>query len=309
MLASIFHDLGGTLPTNLLRPSLTNTRGFNESWHWISANEEILKKMNLTWDSPLPSSPIIESNSFIEKNTDLVIQSLKSGFEKNLGSSCQLIIKDPRICRTFPIWESAVCEMKFSYNVFLPVRHPFEVISSLGKRDGMKPIHGCYIWLWNVIESLIFTSHLSPKFVIYKYVLENPSSYLPNILDCKLPSKSIIKIDKSLNHNQDSKNIFSKKEEPFMLAHRLYKKIILLKKPDQELIDFAKSFRLHILQQSTFFTRDIKKINLGLKRTVRKQKSNCSHKKRKITIAASKSFEKKDDKHTQNLNFIRKFFK
>ena len=309
MLASIFHDLGGKLPKNLLRPSLTNKRGFNESWHWVLANEELLKKMQLTWDSPLPSSQIIESKSFIEKNTDFVIESLKSGFEKNLSSSDKLIIKDPRICRTFPIWERAICEMNFSYNVFLPVRHPFEVINSLGKRDEIEPIHACYIWLWNVIESLISTAHLSPKFVIYEKVLENPTSYLPSILDCEVPPRSINKIEKSLNHNQDSKNLFSKSEEPFMFAYRLYEKILLLNKPNQELIDFVRSFRLHVLHQSTFITRELKRINVGLRKSAIKRKLSSSHKKKKIPIAASKSSEKKDAKHTEKFSFIRKYFK
>ena len=51
---------------NLLRPSLSNVSGFNESWYWVQTNDKILRKIGLEWDSIVPTPKSIESDSFIE---------------------------------------------------------------------------------------------------------------------------------------------------------------------------------------------------------------------------------------------------
>ena len=82
LFSSILNELGGKLPSNLLRASLTNIRGFNESWHWVHTNDLILKRMGLTWDSIVPTTKCIESQSFVDSQKKICYQSISSGFSE-----------------------------------------------------------------------------------------------------------------------------------------------------------------------------------------------------------------------------------
>lgn len=236
---------GGILPSELLRPSLTNQKGFYESWYWVNANDNILGDIGLRWDSIIPTPKIIECNSFINSKKNLIIESIRKGFSGQYNVNAPLIIKDPRICRTFPIWEKALMELKIEINLLIPVRHPFEVIHSLELRDGIRPIEACYIWIWNVIESLIFSKNQKPKFVNYEKVLENPRSYLSEVLSTAVDDKCSSIVDVRLNHNFKARDYYKENEEPFYTAMNLYERIQSAAKPSLELIEFCTQLHFH----------------------------------------------------------------
>ena len=245
LFSSILNGLGGNLPSNLLRPSLTNIRGFNESWHWVQANDLILERMGLTWDSIVPTTKCIESQSFVDSQKKYVAKAFLQGFPKNDQLDGPLIIKDPRICRTFPVWERALIELESNIKIFLPVRHPFEVIQSLVSRDGFKPQKACYIWIWNLIEALIFTKKHNPEIIIYDKLILNPTNYLSDVFGTNLPVNINQKIDSKLNHNKLARNLFPVAKEPFRTAIDLYDQIYNLRKPSSNLVLFCEKIRYH----------------------------------------------------------------
>ena len=245
MLASLLAQKGASLPCELLRRSLTNTKGFYESWHWVNANDQILKDIDLRWDSTVPSPKFIETESFIRSKKGLIIKSIRKGFSDHSDMKVPLIIKDPRLCRTFPIWEKALQELKIKMNLLLPVRHPFEVIHSLVLRDNFSPIDACYIWIWNVVESIIFSKKQSPRFVLYEKVLENPIKYLSEVLSDDVDESFSNLVDSNLNHNSMAREYYNKKQEPFLTAMNLYERIQDSWKPTLELIEFCTQLRFH----------------------------------------------------------------
>jgi hypothetical protein len=245
LLASILAQKGGNLPSDLLRASLTNTKGFYESWHWVNANDQILNDIDLRWDSIIPSPDFIEAESFIKSKKDLIIKSIREGFSDHTDVKVPLVIKDPRLCRTFPIWEKALHEMKIKMNLLMPVRHPFEVIHSLVLRDNFSPIDACYIWIWNVVESIIFSKKQLPRFVLYEKVLENPVKYMSEVLSDGVDASFSNLIDKRLNHNSMARNYYNKKQEPFLTAMKLYERIQDSCTPTFELIEFCTRLRFH----------------------------------------------------------------
>lgn len=245
LFSSILSELGGALPSNLLRPSLSNVSGFNESWYWVQTNDKILRKIGLEWDSIVPTPKSIESDSFIESQKKYVIEAIRKGLNGKPSSDSPLIIKDPRICRTFPIWEKAFLEMGLKFKIYMPVRHPFEVIQSLVVRDNLEPKKACYIWLWNFMESLIFSKNRGPKFVIYDKILRDSTNYLSGIFGEELPKSVHKKINIKLNHNSTAKSLFSRNAEPFRTALELYEEILEAKIPTNELIVFCEKIRFH----------------------------------------------------------------
>jgi hypothetical protein len=262
LFSSILRELGGKLPSDLLRPSLSNIRGFNESWHWVRINDLILKRMGLTWDSIVPTSKCIESQSFIDSQKKYVTKAFLEGFPQNDRFESPLVIKDPRICRTFPVWERALVEMGSNIKIFLPVRHPFEVIQSLVLRDGFTPQKACYIWMWNLIEALIFTVKHNPTVIIYDKLILDPANYLTDIFGYNVPENTIQKIDSKLNHNKLAKNLFPLEEEPFRTAMDLFDQIYNLKTPSRNLVVFCEKIRYHsqfvVNFEKRIFNRKIK---------------------------------------------------
>ena len=242
---SILNDLGGKLPSDLLRPSLSNIKGFNESWHWVRTNDLILKRMGLTWDSIVPTTKCIESDSFLDSQKKYVTKAFLEGFPQKEGLGGPLLIKDPRICRTFPIWERALVEMELKLKIFVPVRHPFEVIQSLVLRDGLEPLKACYVWIWNQIEALIFTQKHQPKVIIYDKIILDPENYFAEIFGSNVPAKTYQKIDSKLYHNKFNKNFFPAEKEPFRTAIDLFNQIYDLKTPSSDLVEYCERIRYH----------------------------------------------------------------
>ena len=128
--------------------------------------------------------------------------------------------------------------MGLKFKIYMPVRHPFEVIQSLVVRDNLEPKKACYIWLWNFMESLIFLKNRGPKFVIYDKILRDSTNYLSGIFGEELPKSLFMKINIKLNHNSTAKSLFSKNAEPFRTALGVYEEILEAKIPTNTVIDF-----------------------------------------------------------------------
>lgn len=266
LFSSILSELGGVLPSNLLRPSLSNINGFNESWYWVEANDKILRKIGLEWDSIIPTPKSIESISFIDCQKKHVIEAITKALNGKPISELPLIIKDPRICRTFPIWEKAFLEMGLKFNIFMPVRHPFEVVQSLVVRDNLEPTRACYIWIWNLVEALIFSKGKTPRFIIYDKILMDSKNYLSEIFGKELPKSVHEKINIKLNHNRTARSLYSRDAEPFRTAIDLYEEILESKIPQNELIIFCEKIRFH----SQFSCESVERINTKIIRGYKK---------------------------------------
>ena len=307
LFTSILKDLGGKLPSNLLRPSLTNIRGFNESWHWVQTNDLILERMGLTWDSIVPTTKCIESQSFVDSQKKYVAKAFLQGFPKNVQLDGPLIVKDPRICRTFPVWERALIELESNIKIFLPVRHPFEVIQSLISRDGFKPQKACYIWIWNLIEALIFTKKHNPEIIIYDKLILNPTNYLSDIFGTNLPVNINQKIDLKLNHNKSAKNFFPAKEEPFRTAIDLFNQVYDLKTPSSDLVEYCEKIRYHSQFVGDFEKRILnRKVNGLLKNSSHKKDDFSDNASKETLRLKSKSYFALKDKFLTFLNIYEK---
>jgi hypothetical protein len=63
------------------------------------------------------------------------------------------VLKDPRICRLFPLWRAALDQAGYAPVVLSPLRRPSEVAASLAKRDDFSLGRAHLIWLRHVLEA------------------------------------------------------------------------------------------------------------------------------------------------------------
>ena len=290
LFTSILKHLGGNLPSNLMRPALSNVKGFNESWYCVQANEIILKRMGLEWDSIVPTPKSIESKSFIDSQKKNVLDAIRLGFPQNNELEGPLVIKDPRMCRTFPIWEKSLMEMRSNVKIFLAIRHPFEVIQSLGSRDGIHPDKACYIWIWNVFESLIFTKKSNPRVIIYDKLILNSQKYLTEVLGTIISEDVEKKIDRKLNHNKSARRLFPVDKEPFRTALDVYDNLYNSICPSKDLIVFCEKIRSHSLFVGNFEKRVYKRRYKGLTQNFSLNKKHNTNLK-SATLSNSSSFK------------------
>ena len=250
LVTSLLGETVGELPNNLMRPALSNQKGFQESWSIVNINDVILGEMGLKWDSPEPTNSEINKQSFVDKFKDICEKCISSCF-KDLNKN--IVLKDPRFCKTFPIWKSVVEKMGFQVKIIIPVRNPSEVIKSLIKRDGFTPEHACLIWYWHMTEAIIHSRGIDSKFIFYDRLLKNPQKYFNQILGIKISDESVKKIDSSLNHASEFDFNINFITEPFNTSNLLYERILKNNSPNLDLIEDLESRYFFSLSQKFFY--------------------------------------------------------
>ena len=87
---------------------------------------------------------------------------------RDFGNSRLFVIKDPRICRFWPLWRDVLEEFGAKPGVVIPVRNPLEVMASLKRRDGFVSAKSCLIWLRHVVDAESATRGLPRAVVTYR---------------------------------------------------------------------------------------------------------------------------------------------
>jgi hypothetical protein len=250
LVTSLLAETVGVLPNNLMRPALSNQKGFQESWSVVNVNELILKEMGLKWDSPEPTNSEINKSSFKDKFKEDCKKCISSCF-KDLNKN--LVLKDPRFCKTFPVWRSVVKSMGFKMKIIIPVRKPLDVMKSLIKRDSFTPEHACLIWYWNILEAIVHTRGTNSKFIFYDELLNHSQQHFYEVLGIEISSETAKKIDCNLNHAREFVFDLNLNVEPFNSANALYERILKNTTPPQDLIDDLESKYFFSLSQKFFY--------------------------------------------------------
>jgi hypothetical protein len=81
------------------------------------------------------------------------------------------VLKDPRLCLTFPWWHSLL-EVPVAVLVY---RDPLKIVRSLEKRAlGMSPAHCLALWEFHAVEALNASLKMQRVFVQYEKMLSDP---------------------------------------------------------------------------------------------------------------------------------------
>lgn len=149
--ARFLNLLGPALPGQLI-PSVKNNNefGFWESRPVIAINDRILADRGMDWDgSGTDIRQEVTDQRLVRAEYLAVIRKflINAGAEKK-----DLVIKDPRLCRTLGFWLTAVTDIGSDVAVLIPYRHPLEVAASLEKRDGFDTLQSLNIWFEHNLE-------------------------------------------------------------------------------------------------------------------------------------------------------------
>jgi hypothetical protein len=176
-LTRVANLLGADLPKNLMPPKAENESGFWESGDLMTIHDEALASAASRWDDWQAIDGGWFCSAAAERFVARILQVLHQDFEK----SHLFVIKDPRLCRLWPLWREALGRFGAQPLIVLTIRNPLEVFASLKARNGFAPVKAGLLWLRHVIEAERETRALPRALVTYDDLLENWSEVAQEI--------------------------------------------------------------------------------------------------------------------------------
>ena len=177
-LAGLVQLLGVNLGEDLL-PAMpeVNEKGFFEHQEILDIHEGLLKSLGSSWYDPLP----LDDNWWQRPDVLMQRRRLVTVLRRDFANSRLWGVKDPRLCRLFPLWKSILAEVRCEPLCVIVTRNPHEVADSLAKRDGFSLTLGYLLWLDHMLSAERFTRGLPRAFVNYGSLLADWRSVISEV--------------------------------------------------------------------------------------------------------------------------------
>jgi len=165
----IFSLLGADLPKNLMPAHETNPTGHWESNDLMAIHDQLLASAGSSWDDWRAFNP----DWFDSPAAGPFKQQILDVLRKDFAASRLFVIKDPRVCRFWPLWRDVLAEFGAKPAVVIPVRNPLEVAASLKRRNGFIPATSHLLWLRHVLDAESATRGVMRAITSYESLIED----------------------------------------------------------------------------------------------------------------------------------------
>lgn len=147
--------MGWQLPKNLLAANQDNPFGYWEPKSVVDFNNRVLQCVDRHWADPKPLPANWMAGLPIDLDANAAAEVLRSELygAGELAARRGLVIKDPRLSLTFPLWLDASEQCGFEPTCLIVCRNPLEVYRSLQSRDQLTRDHALQLWLSNMLEA------------------------------------------------------------------------------------------------------------------------------------------------------------
>ena len=197
-LTRVVNLLGYDLGTDLIDSAADNPKGYWEDRHVVFINDLILQKLNIPWwDYRKNSSVGWENRDEFRCEREFVRALVRSKIENGIP----FLIKDPRICRTLPLWRMIFDELSLEVQYIEVLRNPLSVSKSLEKRGIIEGTshqldvdEGMRLWLRYVHETRESTKDLDVLRLLFPDMLSDRDLLLEKLdgfLDRSVISESV----------------------------------------------------------------------------------------------------------------------
>jgi hypothetical protein len=188
-LSGVLVKLGAQAPKSLMPPTPDNPRGYWESTAIMKFHDRILESAGTAWSDWDDFNP-----EWIDSPAGgTFLADVSSLLEGEYGDARLILIKDPRMCRLFPLWATALKELDIAPRVVIPLRDPAEVARSLEVRDELTGNQAKLLWLRHLLDAEYSTRGVMRAFLRYDDLLDDwqsETSRLSKQLDIKWPRRS-----------------------------------------------------------------------------------------------------------------------
>lgn len=149
--------LGVDLGRNLMQAVADNNEaGFWEHQGVVDAHDRLLRTLGMRWDDPRA----MPAGWLASEAADQARDELAAILDGEFAQATLWGIKDPRMCRLFPLWRPLLEERGIRPTIVHMVRHPLEIARSLDRRDNLPRGRSLLLWLRHQIEAIQSTEGL-----------------------------------------------------------------------------------------------------------------------------------------------------
>ncbi|WP_135380949.1 sulfotransferase family protein [Vibrio tasmaniensis] len=153
-----------------------NVKGFWERRDVRDVNDEILYGLDCEWDA-ISQYDISELN---EKKLDYFTKATKSVVSKLENIQPNWVIKEPRMCLTYPIWRESLEQTPLIIYIH---REPIEIANSLKHRNSISIDYGLDLWYRYSLHALNNISGHKVLFLSYSDLSSDPLTSAAKISD------------------------------------------------------------------------------------------------------------------------------
>ena len=163
VLTGVLGLLGASLPKKLMPANWTNPKGFFEPNDIVDLHDEMLSALGSSWADYRGLEPARFNSAAAAPFKARLVAALRAEYD----NATMFVVKDPRICRFFPLWRDVANIFGAETRALLVIRNPLEVAWSLAQRDGLPHGYGLKLWLRHVLDSEFETRYSPRTFVTY----------------------------------------------------------------------------------------------------------------------------------------------
>ncbi|HTM71177.1 MAG TPA: hypothetical protein VL118_09985, partial [Luteimonas sp.] len=147
--ARVLALLGARLGSEMIPPGDDNPEGFWEHAEAVRINEALLAGLGMAWDDPRPMP-----EGWLETPAALAAErGIAALVDREFAAPGLWALKDPRLCRLFPLWRRVVEKAGVAPRALLVVRNAVEVAQSLERRNALPRPVGELLWARHLIEA------------------------------------------------------------------------------------------------------------------------------------------------------------
>ncbi|MGQ2989719.1 MAG: sulfotransferase family protein [Brevundimonas sp.] len=151
--AGVLSRLGAAAPRTPMEVAADNPRGFFESRLIGELDDRILEAGGSWWSDWRQFDPgVIASDVLADFRREIA-----ATVEAEFGDAATIVLKDPRLCRLWPVWDGVLETAGYRIVHVLPLRSPLEVAGSLKTRNDMPIAQGLALWLRHVLDAEKFS--------------------------------------------------------------------------------------------------------------------------------------------------------
>ncbi len=173
VLAGCLNIMGARLGNNLVTAEEANDSSLEHN-DIVVAHDILLRDLGCSWDmiGALPQDWIDSEAASRAK------ESIKSIIATDFKGARLWVVKDPRICRLFPIWRELLLELEIDPAIVVLSRHPREVSSAVRDQFQLDREKGELLWLVHYQEALAACREHRHCLITYDKLLADPIASL-----------------------------------------------------------------------------------------------------------------------------------
>ena len=172
--------LGYAMPADDIGAKPGNPLGHWESRRIIETNDAMFEDLSRSWQDWRE----VDLGSL---DTEDVVAAASESLAHAFAGQDRYVLKDPRLCRLFPVYREALAKAGVTPNIVLIVRNPLEVMASLRARDGMAELDALMLWLTYNVEAELHSRGLPRAVCTFDALLSDSGAVLGRLSD-QLPT-------------------------------------------------------------------------------------------------------------------------